>query len=134
MAMSYATMARKVARLCGNPLTLMIAVVFILVWAVTGPIFDYSQTWQLVVNTATSVITFLMVFLIQNSQDHDTAAIQLKLDELIRATMGAHNALLDLEELDEATIAEFRRRYIQLAREAREGRLRGIEDTGSPEA
>lgn len=132
--MNYATMARRVARLCGNPLTLITAVIFILVWAVTGPIFDYSQTWQLVVNTATSVITFLMVFLIQSSQDHDTAAIQLKLDELIRATKGAHNALLDLEELDEVAITEFRRRYVQLAREARAARLHGIEDTDSPEA
>lgn len=132
--MSYSTIARRIARLCGRPAALLAALSFILVWALTGPLFGYSDDWQLVVNTTTSVITFLMVFLIQNSQDHDTAAIQLKLDELIRATNGAHNALLDLEELDEKAIAEFRARYIQLAREARARRAAGDSDTDSPEA
>lgn len=132
--MSYSTVARRVARICGRPAALLSALAFIAVWALTGPFFGYSDDWQLVVNTTTSVITFLMVFLIQNSQDHDTAAIQLKLDELIRATNGAHNALLDLEELDERAIAEFRARYIQLAREARARRAAGDSDTDSPEA
>lgn len=132
--MSYATLARRVARLCGRPATLLTALAFILGWAVTGPVFGYSDDWQLVVNTTTSVITFLMVFLIQSSQDHDTAAIQLKLDELIRATQGAHNALLDLEELDEAAIAAFRARYIALAQAARVQQAGGGSDTDTPEA
>ena len=132
--MNYARIARRVAHLCGRPATLLAAAGFIVIWGVTGPLFGWSDTWQLVANTATSIITFLMVFLIQNSQDHDTAAIQLKLDELIRATKGAHNALLDLEELDEAAIRSFRERYIQLAGAAREGQRRGLSDTDSPEA
>ena len=132
--MRYSILARRCARLCGRPITLLMAAALVVIWGLTGPVFGWSDTWQLVANTATSIITFLMVFLIQNSQDHDTAAIQLKLDELIRATNGAHNALLDLEELDEREITEFRRRFIQLARAAREGRLRGEADTDSPEA
>ncbi|VDC26033.1 low affinity iron permease family protein [Pseudogemmobacter humi] len=132
--MNYALIARRSARLCGRPATLLAAASFILIWGVTGPLFGWSDTWQLVANTTTSIVTFLMVFLIQNSQDHDTAAIQLKLDELIRATQGAHNALLDLEELDEESIDLFRLRYTQLARAARADRIQGQSDTGSPEA
>jgi len=132
--MGYAGLARRVARICGRPAALMAAVTFLVIWGISGPFFGWSDTWQLVANTATSLITFVMVFLIQGSQDHDTAAIQLKLDELIRATKGAHNALLDLEELDEKAIAEFRARYMQLARAARAARLHGGEDTDSPEA
>ncbi|MCB5408974.1 low affinity iron permease family protein [Pseudogemmobacter faecipullorum] len=132
--MSYARLARRCARICGHPASLFAAAAFILIWGITGPLFGWSDTWQLVANTATSIITFLMVFLIQNSQDHDTAAIQLKLDELIRATRGAHNALLDLEELDEEAIRAFRARYIHLACAAREGQQQGLSDTDSPEA
>ena len=131
--MSYANTARRCARICGRPATLLMAAGFVVIWGITGPFFGWSDTWQLVANTTTSIITFLMVFLIQNSQDHDTAAIQLKLDELIRATNGAHNALMDLEELDEREIAEFRRRFIALAQEARRSQARGEGDTGSPE-
>jgi low affinity Fe/Cu permease len=101
---------------------------------VTGPVFGFSDTWQLVINTGTTIVTFLMVFLIQNTQNRDTAAIQLKLDELIRATLGAHNALLDLEEMDEKKLADFRNRYEGLARQAREKRAQGGSDTDSPEA
>ena len=132
--MRYADLARRTARICGKPATLAAAAGFILIWAVTGPIFGFSDTWQLIANTTTSIITFLMVFLIQSSQDHDTAALQMKLDELIRATQGAHNAILDLEELDEATIAAFRARYAQLAHVARAQAAQGLSDTGSPEA
>ena len=89
-------------------------------WIVTGPLFGYSDTWQLVINTATTVVTFLMVFLIQNTQSRDTEAMQIKLDELIRATEAASNALLDLEELDEATLDRYRQAYEQLARKSRE--------------
>jgi low affinity Fe/Cu permease len=105
----------------------------ILTWIVTGPIFSFSDTWQLVINTGTTIVTFLMVFLIQNTQNRDTVAIQLKLDELIRATRGAHNALLDLEELDENLLDEFRARYELLAQMARAGLEQGLDDTDAPE-
>lgn len=130
----YAGVAKRVSRWCGRPSTFLLAVGIIGVWIVTGPIFGFSDTWQLVINTGTTIVTFLMVFLIQNTQNRDTAAIQLKLDELIRATQGAHNALMDLEELEEARIEAFRARYERLAAEAR-GRLeRGETDTDTPEA
>ncbi|MGE0348338.1 low affinity iron permease family protein [Hydrogenophaga sp.] len=110
-----------------------LAVALILVWLVTGPLFGFSDTWQLVINTGTTIITFLMVFLIQNTQNRDTQAIQLKLDELIRATQGAHNALLDLEELEEEELDAFRVKYEALATEARALLQRGEKDTDSPE-
>jgi low affinity Fe/Cu permease len=131
--MVYGDTAKRVAHWCGRPSTFLLALGVILVWILTGPVFDYSDTWQLVINTSTTIITFLMVFLIQNTQNRDTAAIQLKLDELIRATRGAHNALLDLEELDEAALDAFRIRYEALAREARAQRSRGESDTDDPE-
>ncbi|WP_369794708.1 low affinity iron permease family protein [Polaromonas sp. JS666] len=105
----------------------------IAVWVVTGPLFGFSDTWQLVINTGTTIITFLMVFLIQNTQNRDTEAIQVKLDELIRATQGAHNALLDLEELEEEDLDAFRTRYEALATAARVELKRGLQDTGTPE-
>jgi low affinity Fe/Cu permease len=98
---------------------------------VTGPLFGFSDTWQLVVNTGTTIVTFLMVFLIQNTQNRDTGAMQTKLDELIRSIEGAHNALLDLEELDEAEIEHIRRDYRKLAAEAREEIRKGQRDTDS---
>ena len=105
----------------------------IAIWVVTGPLFGFSDTWQLVINTGTTIITFLMVFLIQNTQNRDTEAIQIKLDELIRATKGAHNALLDLEELEEEALDAFRQKYRALANQAREELGRGSRDTGTPE-
>jgi len=111
----------------------MLAVAIIVVWIVTGPIFSYSDTWQLVINTGTTIITFLMVFLIQNTQNRDTEAIQIKLDELIRASKGAHNALLDLEELEEEELDIFRRKYQALAEIARSAKDGDTNDTGSPE-
>ena len=129
----YTEAAKYPSRLCGRPGTFLLAVAVIVVWVVTGPLFGFSDTWQLVINTGTTIVTFLMVFLIQNPQNRDTAAIQLKLDELIRATNGAHNALLDLEELDERTLEAFRRRYEDLARAARDRRAAGIDDTDTPE-
>jgi low affinity Fe/Cu permease len=108
-------------------------VAVILTWLVTGPLFRYSDTWQLVINTGTTIITFLMVFLIQNTQNRDSEAVQVKLDELLRATTGAHNALLDLEELEERELDQIRARYKGLAETARANLGRGEGDTGAPE-
>ena len=130
----YKSLAKSVSRLSGRPGTFVLALAVIVAWVVTGPIFRFSDTWQLVINTGTTIITFLMVFLIQNTQTQDTLAIQLKLDELIRATKGAHNALLDLEELEEAELTAFRGQYETLAATARVQLAQGIADTGTPEA
>ncbi|MEY4590546.1 MAG: hypothetical protein RL497_2622 [Pseudomonadota bacterium] len=130
----YSAFAKHTASLCGKPPTFALAVGVILVWLITGPLFHFSDTWQLVINTGTTIITFLMVFLIQNTQNRDTEAIQLKLDELIRATQGAHNALLDLEELDIDSMEHFKQRFIQLAKHARAGLESGEVDTDTPEA
>ncbi len=109
------------------------AVGLIVVWIITGPLFNFSNTWQLVINTGTTIITFLMVFLIQNTQNRDTEAIQIKLDELIRATQGAHNALLDLEELEQENIDSFKTKYQALAALARQNLGQGVKDTDTPE-
>jgi low affinity Fe/Cu permease len=129
----FSRFAKWTARATGHPAAFMIAALIILVWGITGPIFKFSDTWQLVINTGTTIVTFLMVFLIQNTQNRDSHAVQLKLDELIRAGRGAHNALLDLEELEEADLERFRERYEQLARTAREALRRGELDTDTPE-
>jgi low affinity Fe/Cu permease len=133
-APSYSRWSKHAARLAGRTRTFNLAVLLILGWLLTGPFFDFSDTWQLVVNTTTTIITFLMVFLIQNTQNRDTEAIHIKLDELIRATQGAHNALLDLEEMEERELDGFRARYMALAREARAMRRQGECDTNTPEA
>jgi low affinity Fe/Cu permease len=129
----YTTFAKRASRFCGRPGTFVLALLVIAAWVVTGPIFHYSDTWQLVINTSTTIVTFLMVFLIQNTQNRDTEAMQVKLDELIRATQGAHNALLDLEELDEEEILAFRKRYEALAAKSRRNQEQGKTDTDSPE-
>jgi low affinity Fe/Cu permease len=100
---------------------------------VTGPFFGFSDTWQLVINTSTTIVTFLMVFLIQNTQNRDSTAVQLKLDELIRAIEGAHNSLLDLEELEEEELERLRAAYEELARRARERGTPGLLDLDHPE-
>ena len=130
----YTRFAKSAAYFCGRPRVFILAVLVIVAWIVTGPIFHFSDTWQLVINTGTTIVTFLMVFLIQNTQNRDTEAMQVKLDELIRATKGAHNALLDLEELEESSLESFRRRYQALAAAARAELGRGLKDTGTPEA
>jgi low affinity Fe/Cu permease len=132
-AKSYSGFAKTASRFCGRPRTFALAVAIIAIWIVTGPLFAFSDTWQLVINTGTTIVTFLMVFLIQNTQNRDTEAIQIKLDELIRATKGAHNALLDLEELEEEALDAFRHKYQILAASAREDLGRGTQDTGTPE-
>ena len=130
----YTRFAKAASRFCGRPAVFACSALLIVAWMLSGPLFHFSDTWQLVINTATTIITFLMVFLIQNTQNRDTEAIQIKLDELIRSTQGAHNALLDLEELGERDLEEFRRRYIKLAESARAGEPKGEKDTGTPEA
>lgn len=130
----YSRFAKAAARFSGRPRVFALAVALIGVWLVTGPLFGFSDTWQLVINTGTTIITFLMVFLIQNTQNRDTEAIQVKLDELIRATQGAHTALLDLEELEEEELDAFRQKYEDLAAQARARLKRGGTDTDIPEA
>jgi len=118
------------ARATGRPGTFVLALSIVIVWAITGPIFGFSDTWQLIINTGTTIVTFLMVFLIQNTQNRDSEAMHVKMDELIRALEGAHNALLDLEELDDETLDTIRARYRKLAAKAREDILAGKLDIG----
>jgi low affinity Fe/Cu permease len=115
----FSHFAKRTARASGQPAAFGLAAAVILVWLVTGPIFHFSDTWQLVINTGTTIVTFLMVFLIQCTQNRDSEAVQMKLDELIRATDGAHNALLDLEELEEDELDRIREKYAKLAEQAR---------------
>jgi low affinity Fe/Cu permease len=125
--------AKWSAKFTGRPLTFALAAGVIVVWLVTGPLFGFSDTWQLVINTGTTIVTFLMVFLIQNSQNRDSAALQLKLDELIRSARGAHNAMLDLEELSEQELEAIRDKYEALAKAAREKLRQGERDDDSPD-
>jgi low affinity Fe/Cu permease len=118
----------------GHPVAFLLAVLILVGWAVTGPFFGFSDTWQLIINTGTTIVTFLMVFLIQNTQNRDSTALQLKLDELIRAVEGAHNSLLDLEELEEQDLERLRAAYEELARRAREQGLPGLFDIDRLEA
>ena len=116
----FSDFARKATRATGQPIVFTLAAAVILVWLVTGPLFGFSDTWQLIVNTGTTIITFLMVFLIQNTQNRDSEAMHIKMDELIHAIEGAHNALLNLEDLSEQELDKIRASYIKLAKEARE--------------
>jgi low affinity Fe/Cu permease len=116
---AFAKFASRVASWSGSPTAVITAILLIVMWAVTGPLFGFSDFWQLTINTGTTIVTFLMVFIIQNSQNRDSRAVQIKLDELIRATTHAHNSLLDLEELTEADLEKFRAHYCRLARHAR---------------
>ena len=129
----FANLARHLSTLLGRPMAFAIAALAVILWAASGPLFGFSDTWQLVVNTSTTIVTFLMVFVIQNTQNRDTAAIQIKLDELIRATQGAHNAILDLEQLDDEQLRQYLGRYEELAAAARRRLQNGRIDTGSPE-
>jgi low affinity Fe/Cu permease len=129
----FSHLAKWTARTAGHPTAFVVAVGVIVLWAATGTMFHFSDTWQLVINTGTTIVTFLMVFLIQNTQNRDSQAIQLKLDELIRASDKAHNALLDMEELSLEDLDKIRDRYEGLARDAREELRKGRRDTGTPE-
>ncbi len=113
----FARFAQKVSHVTGRPNAFILAVAAIVLWGLTGPLFGFSDTWQLVINTATTIITFLMVFVIQNTQIRDTIAMQIKLDELIRVTRTASNKLLDLEELDDRELESLRQTYEKLAQE-----------------
>lgn len=115
----FTRFAKHASCYTGKPVTFAIAVLLLLVWAVTGPLFKFSDTWQLVINTGTTIVTFLMVFLIQNTQNRDSEALQIKLDELIRAFEQANNALLDLEELEDAELDRIRGGFLKLAETAR---------------
>jgi low affinity Fe/Cu permease len=123
--------ARRIAIFAGHAVTSIVALIIILLWLLAGPFFKFSDSWQLFVNTATTIITFLMVFLIQNTQNRDSEATQIKLDELIRAQKGAHNALLDLEELTQEQLTEIKMKYEKLAEEARDELRAGKKDTAS---
>jgi len=129
----FTRFAKYTAHQAGRPAAFLGATALIIVWGLTGPRFHYGTTWQLVINTGTTIITFLMVFLIQNTQNRDSEAMHVKLDELIRAMEGAHNALLDLEELEDKDLAKIRASYLRLATSAREALRRGQVDTGREE-
>ena len=128
----FTRFSKATARATGHPFTFATAVLLIVVWGVTGPLFGFSDTWQLVVNTGTTVVTFLMVFLIQSTQNRDAEAVHIKLDELLRVTAGAHNVLLDLEELEEGDLEKLRAAYCRLADQARRGEDHGRSDAGIP--
>lgn len=115
----FSKFAKVAATWTGRPVAFLIALAIVVIWAITGPIFKFNNTWQLVINTGTTIITFLMVFLIQNSQNRDTEALQIKIDELVRATEGASDELLDLEELEEDELEEHRQRFCRMAEKAR---------------
>ncbi len=126
----FVSFSQKVSYAAGHPSAFFIALVIVVVWAISGPIFGFNDTWQLVITTGTTIVTFLMVFLIQSTQNRDTAALQLKLDELIRITDGAHTFLLDLEELSEADLEKIRKQYERIASVARAKIKNGEDDTG----
>jgi low affinity Fe/Cu permease len=129
----FTRFTKRTAHATGQPLTFIFAALIIVTWAITGPIFQFSDTWQLVVNTGTTIITFLMVFLIQSTQNRDAEAMHLKLDELLRVSPGAHNVLMNLEELDEKDLDKLHRIYAELAEKARRGAERGRSDTNVPD-
>ena len=135
----FARFAKATARAAGHAGTFGVAVVIVLIWASTGPLFHFSDTWQLVINTGTTIVTFLMVFLIQNTQNRDSVAMQVKLDELLRALKGAATAMADLEDLTETELDAFKRHYAKLAEAARkrmraEGRLPFAEESDAPQS
>jgi low affinity Fe/Cu permease len=130
---SFTRLAKSTARWAGRPIAFLVALAVVILWLASGPFFHFSDTWQLVINTSTTIITFLMVFLIQNTQYRDAEAVQVKLDELLRVTAGAHNSLLDLEELEDKELDKIKEDYQAIAGRARERLRRGESDTDVPE-
>ena len=130
----FTRFSKATARLAGRPLTFAAVVALVVAWAASGPFLDYSEKWQLSINTLTTIVTFLMVFLIQATQNRDSEAIHIKLDELIRAQAGAHKALLDLEELEEKDLDRLREGYLELASDARSELRSGAGDSRQPKA
>lgn len=126
---NFSRFATYIAQMTGKQSTFFIALITIIIWIITGPFFSFSDTWQLVINTSTTIITFLMVFIIQNTQNRDGEAMQIKLDEIIRSHRGAHNVLLDLEELTPEQLDLIKNRYEKLARKARKDLKQGKTDT-----
>jgi low affinity Fe/Cu permease len=118
---AFRVFARKSSDVLGNAWSFIIAILIILVWAITGPMFHFSDTWQLIINTGTTIVTFLMVFLIQNTQNRDAKAVHLKLDELIRALKGARNQLVDLEKLSDEELAKLEQEFERVHQRARDG-------------
>lgn len=131
---TFSRFSRNVAFMVGQPWAFGIAWLSILIWVAVGPVFQYTDTWQLIINTGTTIVTFLMVFLIQNTQNHDSQVLHLKLDELIRATKGAHTAVMDSEELTDEEILKIKAAYGKLAERGREKLRKGDKDTGSEDA
>ena len=129
----FTRFAKGTAYATGRPATFALALTVVVAWAVSGPIFHWSDTWQLVINTGTTIVTFLMVFLIQSTQNRDSEAVQVKLDELLRVSPGAHNVLMNLEELEEQELERIRAVYVKLAEKARRGVAGGRSDEGVPE-
>jgi low affinity Fe/Cu permease len=129
----FTRFAKFTSRLCGRPATFVLMTLLVAIWALSGPFFHYSDTWQLTINTGTTIVTFLMVFLIQATQNRDAEAIQIKLDEIIRALDKAHNSMMDLEELEEEELMRMRSGYLALAEKARGALRRGKDDTGVPD-
>ncbi|MGE7965791.1 low affinity iron permease family protein [Pseudomonas sp. NPDC089918] len=127
--MKFANIAQKLSLWAGLPRTFLGAIVLIILWGLSGPIFHFNDTWQLIINTSTTIITFLMVFLIQNTQNRDTDILHLKIDELLRVTKEAQNAMLDLESLDLKQLEELRKKYRNLG----EGETIPLDGTAVPE-
>src|SRR5580765_8745987 len=114
----FSQAAQWTSRQCGRPLTFGLAVAIVVMWGLTGPIFHYSDTWQLIINTGTTIVTFLMVFLIQNTQNRDAKAAHLKLDEIIRALEGARNELIDLEKLADEDLTSLEKQFERVRKKA----------------
>jgi low affinity Fe/Cu permease len=125
----FTRFARWTSFHAGRPSAFLIAALVVVIWAMTGPIFHFSDTWQLVINTSTTIVTFLMVFLIQNTQNRDSQALHLKLDELIRAKKGARNSLLDLDDLSDEELAKIRTSFAKIAAKAKDEVSDGTSDT-----
>jgi low affinity Fe/Cu permease len=129
----FSELSRRVSRITGSSRSFLVALGIVIFWGITGPLFGYSDTWQLVINAATTIVTFLMVFLIQNSQNRDTLAMQVKLDELIRAVKAAKNSVLYLEELEDAELELILERYRKIGRAARAPSVQDVNHQGFPE-